>query len=213
MVFYGNYKMKRTAHDIKAVIFDFGNVINFFNNKIFLEKMSKYTRKNTRQLYEFIYKNSGLPKKYETGLISTDEFFTELVKLCSLSITKGEFIKIFTKIFTPNEEIISLIKKLKQKYKIGLLSNTNELAYEYEIKQNEVFPLFDAVSLSYKIKAMKPDKYIYMDIVNKLKAKPRECIYIDDIKSNVDAAAKCGLCGIHYNSHQKLINTLKKLGI
>jgi len=93
-----------------------------------------------------------------------------------------------------------------------LLSNTNEWDFKYEIEKIKVFNLFDTVTVSYKIKAMKPDKEIYLDTLKKLGLKPEECIYIDDIKEYADAASAIGIRGIHYTNHESLIKSLTGLG-
>ena len=197
---------------IKAIIFDFGNVICTVGNNIFLEKISKFTDKTISELKELIYL-SDLPEKYEMGLLSSDEFFNEIVKKCNLSISKSEFIKAYTDIFTPIQTTFNLIRKLKTKYKVALLSNTSEWDFEYGIKPIEVFNLFDAVSLSFKVKAMKPKNKIFLDSLSKLNLKPEECVYIDDIEEYVEAANQMGIHGIHYISYEKLINSLKRLNI
>jgi putative hydrolase of the HAD superfamily len=96
---------------------------------------------------------------------------------------------------------------------LGLLSNTSELDYANVIKKIKVYPLFDAVTVSYKLKIMKPDKRIFFDILKKLKVKPENAVYIDDIKENSDAASKIGMHGINYIGYEKLIKELRKLDI
>lgn len=200
-------------YKIKAVIFDYGNVIAKFDNNIFLEKVSEFTNKTVSELNEMIFVSSDLPKKYETGLITSDEFFSGIVKICDLSISKMEFVGAYTNKFAPIKTTIDLIKKLKNRYKIALLSNTNEWDFEYEIKKNEIFSLFDAVSLSFKVKAKKPDSKIYMNCLNKLDLKPEECVYIDDKEKHIKGANRLRINNIHYISHEKLIDSLKKLKV
>ena len=200
---------------LKAVIFDFGNVICKFDNNIFLKKISRFSDKSVQELSELIYSSpDNLPRKYETGLITSDEFFNAVKEKCNLSISKEDFIEAYTKIFTPIPETFDLIKKLKSKgYKLALLSNTSEWDFEYGIKPIEVFNLFDAVSLSFEVKAMKPRKDIFYDSLEKLNLKPEECVYIDDIKEYVDVANEIGIKGIHYTSPSQLKASLIELKI
>ncbi|MBU0667313.1 MAG: HAD family phosphatase [Nanoarchaeota archaeon] len=198
---------------ISAIVFDFGNVICDFNNDLFLKNIKPYSNKEFSELHNLIYESSNLPRKYETGLISSEEFFMQITKLCNLSIPKNEFINAYTQIFTPKPETFNLIKSLKPNYKLGLLSNTSEYDFEYGIKPIEIFNLFDAVSLSYKIKAMKPNTKIYKDMLEKLHIKAEESIFIDDIKEYVCSASKIGMIGIHYKNHKALIKSLKNFNI
>lgn len=198
---------------IKAIIFDFGNVIYKFDNNIFLHKISKYTNKSFSELNKVIYQKSNLCKRYETGLITSDQFFRKIIKCSNLKISRSEFIKTYTNIFTPIPTTIKLIKKLKNNYKISLLSDTSYWDYYYGIKSTNIFKFFDTVSLSFRIKKMKPSKKIFLDVLKKLKLRPKECVYIDDIKKYTLAAQIIGFNTIHYTSHYKLINSLKKLNI
>lgn len=198
---------------IKAIIFDYGNVISALDNNLFLTEIAEHSEKTMSELHELIYVKSGLPTQFETGLITSNEFFARIKELCELSISKTDFIRAFTGIFTPIQETLDLIKRLKPDYMLGLLSNTNEWDFNYEIEKIKVFDLFDTVTVSYKIKAMKPDRKIYLDALNKLGLKPEECIYIDDIKEYSDAASTIGIRGIHYTDHESLLTSLTDLGI
>ncbi len=119
---------------IQAIIFDFGNVIYHFDNNIFLENISSFTDKTASELNDLIYNSTDLPRRYETGLMSSDKFFNEIKKTCDLTMSKIEFIKAYTDFSTPIQTTISLIRSLKNKYNIELLSNTNKWDFEYLIK-------------------------------------------------------------------------------
>jgi putative hydrolase of the HAD superfamily len=198
---------------IKAIIFDFGNVICSLDNTVFLRRISGYTEKPVPELAGLIYGKSDLPRLYETGLIDSDRFFAGVVELCKLHIGKEEFIRAYTDIFTPIPATFELIGQLKAGYKLALLSNTSEWDFEYGIKPIEIFDLFDTVTLSYEVKVMKPERRIYMDVLRKLKCAPRECVYIDDIEANAAAAREIGIHGFCYISPEQLAADLKSLGI
>ena len=198
---------------IKAVIFDFGNVICTVNNRLFIERISKYTSKTAGELEVLIYREPTLPIEYEKGAMSSDEFFNKVVQLCELKMDKQTFIDAFTDIFEPIETTLALIRKLKGRYKLGLLSNTSEWDYEYGIKPAEVFGLFDAVSLSFELKAMKPAEKVYRDVVGKLAVAAQECVFIDDCEVHIKGARRAGLYGIWYTSYEKLVESLGKLDI
>ena len=198
---------------IKAIIFDFGNVVCQFDNNIFLTKIAEFTDKSVSELNELIYLSSGLPRRYEAGLISSDQFFNEISKRCNLSMPKSEFIEAYTDIFTPIKTSFELIRKLRPRYKVALLSDTSEWDFEYGIRPVEVFDLFDAVSLSFEVKALKPDKKIFYDALRKLSVEPEECIYIDDIEEYVRVARRIGIHAIHYTCHANLCDSLRRLNV
>ena len=197
---------------IRAVIFDFGNVICSFDNDTFLRSLLRYTDKPFDELKSALYA-SDLPARYETGRISSEEFFREAAGRGGLSATREVFFKAFERIFTPIPATFRLIRDLKEKYRIGLLSNTNEFHYECCFKQVEIFPLFDSVTLSFEVKAMKPDEKIYRDAVGKLRVRPGECVFIDDIEAYAEGASRLGMRGIRYVTHESLLESLETAGI
>lgn len=197
---------------IKGVIFDFGNVICAFDNDIFLRRLLPHTGLRLEELKEAVYA-SGLSTRYETGRISSGEFFREACRRGNLSIPMEEFFKAFTEIFTPLPGTSRLIRDLKKAYKVGLLSNTNECHYERYFKTVDVFPLFDSVTLSFQVKEMKPGERIYLDALGKLGLRPQECVFIDDIEAYAEGARRVGLQGIRYVSHASLLESLGAIGV
>lgn len=197
---------------IKAVIFDFGNVVCSFDNDIFLRRLLRFTDRSFDELKAAIY-TSDLHARYESGRISSEEFFREASETGRLSASGPEFFEAFLEIFTPIPTTSRLIRKLKKEYKVGLLSNTNEFHYERYISKVEVFPLFDSVTLSFEVKVMKPGEGIYRDAVGKLDILPEECVYIDDIEAYAEGARRLGMKGIRYVTHGGLLQSLDAAGV
>jgi putative hydrolase of the HAD superfamily len=124
-----------------------------------------------------------------------------------------EFVRAYTDIFTPIDTTFALVRRLKPRYRLGLLSNTSELHFEKGIRPVAVFPLFDAVTLSYEVRSMKPDRRIYDDAIRKMGLPPWACVYIDDLPANVAAGAALGLRALHYTTYDALETDLRRLGV
>lgn len=197
---------------IKAVIFDFGNVVCSFDNDLFVRNLLRFTSLRFDELKAAIYA-SDLYSLYETGRISPEEFFREVSQSGGLSASRKEFFGAFLGIFTPIPSTFRLTRELKEAYKIGLLSNTNRCHYEHYIKKVEIFPLYDSVTLSFEVKEMKPGEGIYRDAVGKLRVLPEECVYIDDIEAYVEGARRVGMKGIRYVAHDALLDSLHAAGV
>jgi putative hydrolase of the HAD superfamily len=198
---------------IRGIIFDYGNVIAEFHPERFLAAIAPRSSLSPSELKRLFYHDASLVVHYESGMIDSEEFFRRVVEACRLKISQEEFHLAFTNIFTPIPATQSLIKRLKPHFKLGLLSNTNPWHYEAEIATLEVFPLLDAVTLSYEVGAMKPAEKIYRDALGKLQLKADECVYIDDIAENVEAARRLGMHAIQYVSHEQLLASLRSLHI
>jgi epoxide hydrolase-like predicted phosphatase len=63
----------------------------------------------------------------------------------------------------------------------------------------EVFPeLFDAWVISAEVGMRKPEERIFLLASERLGLPPDQCVFIDDIKANVEAATAIGMAGIHH---------------
>ena len=198
---------------VEAVIFDFGNVICRLDNGLFIKRISRYSELDEAELDRLIYQSSDLPARYETGLITSDEFFVAVSSLCGLTVSRDVFVEAYTDIFTPIDTSFALIKRLSGSLKLGLLSNTSEWDYQYGIKTTGLLPYFDSVSLSFKCRSMKPDTGIYHHALRELAVNPSFCVYIDDKDEYVQVANDLGMFGICYRQEEGLLSELSKLGI
>jgi glucose-1-phosphatase len=196
-----------------AVIFDFGNVICSFSVDLFIEGLSRKSGKAKHEVLAVMPAINKLAVQYETGLISSNEFFTALCSLAGIAITRDDFINSYIGIFAPIEGTFKLVRELKPSYRLGLLSNTNEWHYLHGIRTVEIFPLFDAVTLSYEVKAMKPAPAVYADMLHKLHLPAERCVYIDDLPENVRAAERLGFYAIHFAGPEQLRTDLESLGV
>jgi putative hydrolase of the HAD superfamily len=198
---------------IRAVIFDFGRVICDFDIGKFVARAAAHSSLSPQALKETMGQSEAAAVRYETGLISSQEFYRSVCAIASLTMTEQEFVSAYTDIFTPKPATIGLVKRLRGHYRLGLLSNTNEWHFEFGIKPVGLLPFFDAVTLSYEARAMKPDPRIYADMLGKLALPAESCVYIDDIQEYVEGGRRVGLNAIHYTTHERLLDDLKNAGI
>ncbi len=198
---------------IRAVVFDFGNVICKFDLRRFLDRALQYTDRSILDMMGDMPALSIASIRYESGLLNSDEYFHEISRIGNLRMPREEFVEAYSAIFTPIPEVFMMIRSLKGSYKLGLLSNTNEWHFLNSIRTLDVFPLFDAVTLSYEVRAMKPAPAIYDDMLHKLSLAPRECVYIDDLGENVEAASRLGMHALLFTSPEVLRADLRQAGI
>lgn len=204
--------VRRGKIPIKGVIFDFGGVIHSFDFGMFFRNLDRRTDRTLGEMNSLVA-GSGLPRRYEMGKVSSWEFYHGIANLCGLRVTEEEFVQAFVGIFTPIKSTIGLIRSLSPSYRLGLLSNTNEWHFEHHIRTVEVFPLFDAVTLSYQVKTMKPAEAIYLDMLEKIGFSPEECVFVDDLEENIAGARRLNLHAIHYTGHEHLVSSLAELGV
>ncbi len=197
---------------VAAIVFDFGGVISAVDVEGFIRRIAQRSAKSAVEIGALLV-GSKLPVLYESGRISSADFFARVAALCGLRMSQDEFVRDFNGMFTPIEPTRALIRRLKGRYRLGLLSNTNEWHFRGHIATVPVFPLFDAVTLSYEVREMKPGERIYRDALAKLGLPPDACVFIDDVEENVAAARKLSMRGIRYEGHDRLVAALAELSV
>ncbi len=183
---------------IKNVIFDMGNVIFNYDRDYLLHHF--YNGKDFELLKEKAFKNWEL---LDEDSISLDEYYNNIkeelpneLSSCAISALKNwEYFMDY------NRQVISLIQELKQKgYKLFILSNITKHFVNVQYK----FPIlkeFDGLVFSSVIKQVKPNKEIYEYLLNRYSLNPKECIFVDDTKTNLAGAARFGIKTFHFNSN------------
>lgn len=136
----------------------------------------------------------------ETGRMEARDFLDTLSGFSTRPFTAGQFEQAWGSIFTGFDmDAIQFIRKLKGRYRLLLLSNTNALhvpVFERLLKEQSGIPgmhqLFDKVYYSHLLRMRKPDREIYKHVIRDSGIDPAETLFIDDLKENTDAARELG---------------------
>lgn len=182
----------------RLVLFDFGNVLARIDHRRFVRALAGPLGISDDHSIEAL-KNGlfgqGTPgQRFETGLISPEEFRRQAEAVFGHSWSSAVFDAAFARvIYDPIPETIELIEWLTGKARLGLLSNTSALHFSSGIKSHPAFSQLDQVTLSFEVKAMKPDPRIFEDALRKFGGDPHEVLFLDDIQAFVDKARDMGM--------------------
>jgi len=199
---------------IKAIIFDFGNVICHFTNDILRQRIAKISGKTPEEIKKLVYKDFDITKRYESGQITSEEFYKELSGICGINVPYQELKTIYSQDkFSRVSGAKELIEKLRKNYKVSLLSNTSEWDWDYMIQVAPEILTLDTITKSYEVGAVKPSPIIYEDALRKLNLRPEECVYTDDIEEYVEAAKSLGFKAFQFTTAEKFEEDLKSIGI
>jgi putative hydrolase of the HAD superfamily len=198
---------------IRTIIFDFGNVLGHFDYRLTLQRLGEHTDLSAEEMRSAI-SQADLAPAYEAGQITTAEFLHRAQKVCRLQCDESVLISAWSDIFRPNEEICALVPRLKQRYRLLLGSNTNELhAQQFRRQFADTLAHFDALVLSHEIGVRKPAAGFYRHCQALAQCEPEECLFIDDLPANVEGAMSCGWRGIVYCDVDDLKSRLVAHGI
>lgn len=194
---------------IKVILFDLGNVILPFNNYQIAEKLSQFSQKrefhDPEKIFSYLFDlQEGVINPFDMGKMSPQEFFQSVKNHLGLSIVFEQFIPIWTNIFTEDLEVSEIIRSLKGKWRLGLLSNTDPLHFNYVVSTFPIISVLEKWILSCEVGIKKPDVPIFQKAIEWASVEPKKILFIDDTKGHVEAAASLGMQGIHFVSADQL---------
>ena len=189
---------------ISVIVFDLGNVLLPFDYKIAINKLNIIETGLGEKFINFYQNNYQLHRAFEKGKIRENVFIDKILNAINYKITADEFCKIYSSVFTENKEVTSLLPKLKEKYRLVLLSNTNSIHQEYGWKNYSFLKYFDKLILSHKVKAIKPELDIYKSVESFTNKSPKNHLFIDDILEYTETAKKLGWDAIHFTGYENL---------
>lgn len=204
--------------NVKAIVFDFGNVIINIDLDRSFQAFADLTFKSVSKI-KTLFSEAEIFKKYETGFYSDDEFRDVIRQTLSYPLNDEEIDAAWNALLldVPKERI-DYIENLRYKYPVFLLSNTNGIhidkCSQYFRTQHNIpdfKKLFTEVFLSYKMGLWKPDYQIYQKMLDKIDFKPEEVLFVDDNQDNIDAAKDLGINAIKINPPESFIKILDNL--
>ncbi len=198
---------------IRSILFDLGNVLVPFEIDRGYAALSANSGLAPEEVAVRI-RDSGLYGAFESGEFETAEFHDRFSKLLGLKATPGEFREIWNSIFLP-EGLTSeeLVLDLKKRFRLVLLSNTNDLHFGWLSERYPVLRHFDAYTLSYEVGAMKPSPKIYEAAVANAQCEPGECFFTDDVMAYVEGARAFGIDAEQFHGEETLRGHLRGRGL
>ncbi|MDO5571713.1 MAG: HAD family phosphatase [Bacteroidales bacterium] len=185
-------------NNIKNIVFDLGVVIINLNRERCIEAfkalgLDEMTFNSIQEVEQNIF------NRYELGEISSEEFCNQVRSILNKNIENEEIEKAWLKMLCDIPQYkLEAIRGLNKKYRVFLLSNTNEIHWQWckdIFFENDGFELsdyFEDVFLSYEMHLMKPDKKIFERLTAKTGIACNETIFIDDSDINCLSAMNLG---------------------
>lgn len=148
----------------------------------------------------------------ERGEVSTEEFerlLAEQLRLVDGGPVPAEgLIKRMFSGFHPVDEMYAFLRQARdQGVRTCLLSNSWGNGYP----RDRFAETFDAVVISGEVGMRKPEPEIFRRAVELTGLAPEECVFIDDIRHNVDAAIELGMTGILHHSPERTRTELAEI--
>lgn len=200
-----------------ALIFDFGNVIAFFDYGRACERVARTLGLTGKALLARARGAGLVPlvERYEQGQLDDRAFAGAFCRMTGVDLSFEEFAAAWADIFWLNEPVARLIEELDaQGYTLALGSNTNAIHARHFCRVfADTLDRFDHWVFSYEIGHAKPAAVFFQACTAALGAPPGDCVFIDDLPANVAGARAAGLEAIRFRDVPDLLVALHRLGI
>ena len=187
--------------NIKNIIFDYGNVIFLIDFKRTQHTFTDLGIENVERFFAHTG-HDPLFDEFEKGLITAAEFRQGIRRITERpGLTDDQIDNAWNTLLIGvppvNHEILL---RAKQKYRTFLLSNNNEIHYnwimnylkaEYHLPSNKVF--FEKDYYSHLMKMRKPDTDIFEFAIRENDLSVGETLFIDDSPQHIKTAQSLGL--------------------
>lgn len=186
---------------IKNIIFDYGNVIFEIDFRITQKALAQIGIPNIENF--FGHKgHTDLFDNLETGLITPAQFRDGIrLEAQNPALTDAEIDAAWNSLLIgvpPN--VHDVLLKVKENYRTFLLSNTNQIHYDYimkylkdefDVENND--HLFEKAYYSQQMLKRKPNVEIFEQVIHENNLNPAETLFIDDTPGHLEGAKKAGL--------------------
>jgi len=200
-----------TSH-IKAIIFDFGNVLLEWNPRYVYQRYfpddpeaMELFLKEVDFMNWNLQQDKGRPFVEGVAILS-EKFphYAQLIQAYHENWTDS--------IGAAYDGTIEILKQLKQAgYPLYGLSNWSAETFPFVREKYDFFDLFDDFVLSGEVGHVKPDPEIFHIMLEKIGKPAEECLFIDDALTNINQAQKMGFATIHFQSCEHLAGALREL--
>jgi putative hydrolase of the HAD superfamily len=200
---------------IRGLIFDYGGVLWDMRWDITRTLEQEHGLRD-RAIVETLY-GSETWRKLEVGVGDRERWLQEAHG--SLEEVAGRPLPALHRDWREQQDLIApnieLIRRLRPPYRTAVLSNADNTLMTRLRETHRIIDLFDDVVCSADVGMAKPEPRIYALAARRLGLPPSECVFVDDLDRNVDAAREAGMQGVHFRIEQgdDLAAQLRVLGV
>lgn len=200
-------------HTPRALIFDLGGVIVPLDFPRVYSRLESLCGIPAAEIPRRIAA-TGLVAQLESGRIEPEPFAEQILRSLGIPGAYPEFCGLWSGIFPPGTLLPEeMFVRLRENYRLVLLSNTNAIHYEWLAARHPLLEHFHDHVLSYKVGCMKPDPEIFRLAVERAGVPAAECFFTDDSPVYVDAARAFGIDAVRFESREQLERELLARGV
>ena len=198
---------------IQVIYFDLGKVIIDFDHSRAAQELLKVTPLSLKEAMA-VLSDGELISEYETGRLSSQEHYRKVCRRLQMEVSIEKFGELWGSMFLPEPLVSeSFLRALKKRYRLMLLSNTNEIHFDFVIRHYPILRVIEERLLSYQAGCMKPEARIFELAIRKAGVAPENIFFTDDRLENIEAAQRAGIQALLFQSETQLKRDMLSRGM
>lgn len=201
---------------IRAVIFDFGNVLTLPQQERYVDAMRRLSGLDDER-FRSAYRAGR--HAYDRGTLDSEAFWRGVLEQGGRSPDEldrldGALVREMTELDIKSwtvirPEMVQWVRILKSAgLATGVLSNMPGDHAGYIERSFDWLELFDVLLFSYAVKLIKPEAAIYEECLRRFALPAEETLFIDDLAPNVEGARAVGMHAIEFHDTAGLVAAL-----
>jgi putative hydrolase of the HAD superfamily len=200
--------------DLQAVIFDYGEVLSGPPDP---------------EAHGQLLAISGLPEEpfekaywahrldYDADILNGQSYWQTVARDTAVEFTPRQIVQLLEvdarMWMNLNPAMIAWIPRIKAAgFRLGILSNMGHGVLQFMRPQFSWLDQFDQLTWSCDLGVVKPDPAIYLHTIKKLKVKPEQALFIDNLQKNIVGAEEVGLRAALFENVEQLQRDLARRG-
>jgi len=184
---------------IKAIVFDYGNVISEPQDRTCYTRMSAISGLDEKAMMGLFWKYRG---EYDRGTLRGEDMYRRMLAESGVAGSETVLAEMAKKMLAEDlgswvrvsERVTGWGLSVKAEgYTLGILSNMPFDFLELYGDNISLFTNADTAVFSCDVKQIKPERDIYETLIAKLGCRPEEIVFFDDLAVNVEGARKAGI--------------------
>jgi 2-haloacid dehalogenase len=199
---------------IKAIIFDFGNVLLEWNPRYVYHRFFPDDPESIERFLQEVnfmewnlLQDKGRPFVEGVAILSREfPHYSHLIQAYhdNWIDSLGDSL----------DGTVEIMKELKQAgYPLYGLSNWSAETFPFARQKHDFFDLLDDYVISGEVGHVKPGPEIFQILLDRIGKPAHQCLFIDDSLVNIQQAETMGFGVIHFLSPEQLREALRELGI
>lgn len=196
---------------LRALLLDLGNVLAFHDNALLFRTLGERAGLEGAEVERRLAGPAW--EGANRGTLKGEDIRRSVCEALGVELSMAEFAPLWSCHFTLNQSLFPLLEALSSTHRLVLVSNTNELHWEYLQPRLPVLRQFHACVTSCGVGAIKPEPRIYQVALERAGCAPSEAAFFDDIAEYVEAAGQLGIDGDVFTTTEHFRSQLEARGI